>query len=173
MYWNRLRNRFLRERARMTSRCPVVTDRREFFDEVCKLIKEPVVYLEFGVWQGASIRYWLEALPKSRLFGFDSFEGLPETWRPDHPKGKFSTDGRVPDIVAPNLEFVRGWFEDTLEPWKAEHRDLLTSLPLLTHIDSDLYAPARLVLEAFKEYWKPGTIVMFDEYWTTSMSMGH
>src|SRR5712692_8745271 len=38
---------------------------------------ERVLYLEFGVFQGDSIRMWCEMLrnPKSMLHGFDSFKG--------------------------------------------------------------------------------------------------
>ncbi len=41
-------------------------------------------YLEFGVFRGETLRAWsrLNSNPGSRLFGFDSFEGLPEDWRP-------------------------------------------------------------------------------------------
>lgn len=39
-------------------------------------------YIEFGVWQGSSIKCIAHEFknPKNRFFGFDSFEGLPETW---------------------------------------------------------------------------------------------
>ena len=39
-----------------------------------------VLYLEFGVFRGRTIRYWSRKLrhPETRLHGFDSFEGLPD-----------------------------------------------------------------------------------------------
>ncbi|MCX2715910.1 hypothetical protein [Mycolicibacterium sp. J2] len=42
------------------------------------------LYLEFGVFEGRSMRWWSEHLtmPGAALVGFDSFEGLPENWRP-------------------------------------------------------------------------------------------
>ena len=42
-----------------------------------------LLYLEFGVHEGYSIKYFSEMMenPNSKLVGFDSFEGLPETWR--------------------------------------------------------------------------------------------
>ena len=43
-----------------------------------------VLYLEFGVASGRSIRFWSEELKNdaSSLHGFDSFEGLPESGGP-------------------------------------------------------------------------------------------
>ena len=44
-----------------------------------RVTNEKVLYLEFGVWMGGSIRFWSKLLkhPELRLQGFDSFEGLP------------------------------------------------------------------------------------------------
>jgi hypothetical protein len=41
-----------------------------------------VLYLEFGVYRGRSMRIWSRLLrnPRSNLHGFDSFEGIPESW---------------------------------------------------------------------------------------------
>jgi hypothetical protein len=46
------------------------------------------LYLEFGVYEGASMRWWSEHLttPEARFIGFDSFKGLREafgSWTPD------------------------------------------------------------------------------------------
>jgi len=38
------------------------------------------IIAEFGVWSGTSINFFAKNSPKSRLFGFDSFEGLEEDW---------------------------------------------------------------------------------------------
>ena len=67
-------------------------DNRGLFDLIASEIQDKVVlYLEFGVFEGNSIRYWSKLLknPGSMLHGFDSFEGLPETFKDDHPKGRF------------------------------------------------------------------------------------
>jgi hypothetical protein len=60
-----------------------VESREQIFDLVAQEIETlDVLYLEFGVFGGTSMQYWSKLLkhPKSKLHGFDSFEGLPEAW---------------------------------------------------------------------------------------------
>ena len=85
--------------------------REELFDLVgSRIFDRQVLYLEFGVWKGAATRYWSKLLrnPHSNLHGFDSFEGLPENWTVDMPRGHFSVDGRVPELDDPRVEFFKG-----------------------------------------------------------------
>src|ERR1700677_4417473 len=69
---------------------------------------DPFDYLEFGVYKGYSLRVWanLNRNSASRLFGFDSFEGLPEDWVASKPKGTFTTGGKAPDIGDRRVDFV-------------------------------------------------------------------
>ena len=65
---------------------PRFSKREDLFDMVGREVRDrKVLYLEFGVYQGASTRYWSKLLrnPASILHGFDSFEGLPEAWSGD------------------------------------------------------------------------------------------
>ena len=68
-------------------------NRNEVFDSVLNEIKEEkVLYLEFGVKYGTSMKYWSDKLKNSEsvLNGFDSFEGLKEDWVGiSLPKGHF------------------------------------------------------------------------------------
>jgi hypothetical protein len=75
--------------------------REELFDLVGQEVRDrEVLYLEFGVFQGKATRYWSKLLlnSKSKLHGFDSFEGLPENWLPHRQKGYFATHGEIPQI---------------------------------------------------------------------------
>lgn len=49
-----------------------------------------MLYLEFGVYKGESLRYWARELkhPDSKLHGFDSFEGLPKDFDVNGRYGK-------------------------------------------------------------------------------------
>jgi hypothetical protein len=126
-------------------------------------VEEPIDYLEFGVWRGGTMSWWLSRLgPDSSLYGFDSFEGLPEDWNFEHRRKQFDCQGEVPQLVAPNLRFIKGWFDATVEPFLAT-----TSLKerLVIHMDADLYSSTIFVFRAMKSVMRPGTIVIFDEYW--------
>jgi hypothetical protein len=123
----------------------------------------PVDYLEFGVFQGETIRMW-SAMNKhvdSRFVGFDSFVGLPESWTKDHGAGAFNVEGAIPSIDDQRVKFVKGWFQDTLRPM------METFSPrsrLVIHNDSDLYSSTLYVLATLDQWIVPGTIVIFDEF---------
>lgn len=113
--------------------------------------------LEFGVGAGTTLRIIVPTRPRGTVYGFDSFEGLPETWRTDFRAGAFAL-GERPHI--PHAELVVGWFEDTLPGWCAEHPDAVAFL----HLDADLYGSTATVLEHLGDRLVEGSIVVFDEF---------
>jgi hypothetical protein len=125
--------------------------------------KEPFDYVELGVYKGDSIRTWtrLNGHPESRLFGFDSFEGLPEDWLPGKPKGTFSTAGNVPDIADSRIQWFVGWFQHTMPGFLAAYEP---KNKLLIHNDSDLFSSTLYSLSVMNPVIQPGTIVIFDEF---------
>lgn len=136
--------------------------REELYDYVGKKIADAkVLYLEFGVWQGASMQYWSKLLqnPESHLHGFDSFEGLPENWLESHTKGVFSTQGQLPSFNDSRVRLFKGWFQDTLPTYSLPAHDIL-----VVHMDADLYSSTIFVLQTLKEAISPGTYVLFDEF---------
>ena len=116
-------------------------------------------YLEFGVKEGGSINLISAAKPDKIVYGFDSFEGLPETWLPSHPAGKFNMDGNLP-LVNDNVRLVKGWFNETLPQFVKEHSEPCAFI----HVDSDLYSSAKTILTELKNQIVSGTIIAFDEY---------
>jgi O-methyltransferase len=120
-------------------------------------------YLEFGVFRGDSIRAWadLNVHKASRFIGFDSFEGLPEPWNTHNPKGTFDVGGVYPQISDVRVQFVKGWFQDTvprfLESFSPKNR-------LVIHNDSDLYSSNLYTLTRLNCIMTPGTIIIFDEF---------
>jgi hypothetical protein len=122
----------------------------------------PFDYLEFGVYRGESLSYIASHNPcaDARLWGFDSFEGLPVQWNERNPPGTFDVGGRVPQIDDARVRFVKGWFDNTVPQF------LQTYVPqdqLWIHIDADLYGSTLQVLTYLNRYMLPGTVIMFDE----------
>lgn len=115
--------------------------------------------IEFGVFLGGSIAVLASQLPGRKLYGFDSFEGLPETWRPGFEKGAFRCNA-IPPVPA-SVELIIGWFDRTLPHFLDAHPDEAAAL---IHIDCDLYASTQTVLQQMKSRIRPGTIIVFDEY---------
>lgn len=114
--------------------------------------------LEFGVFHGRSLRM-LEPGADGLVHGFDSFEGLPADWTGKDARGDLSTGGRLPRVAAP-VRLHRGWFEDTLPSFLATHDGAVR----LAHIDCDLYASTRTVLESLAPRLQAGSVLVFDDF---------
>ncbi len=139
-------------------------------------------YFEFGVWNGKSMEVFWKTLGYAaarerkdwRLFGFDSFEGLPE---PEgaadaHPivgKGAFKSSGldRVAGtlakagIPAERLKLVPGFYENSLTP---ELKASLGNPPAcFVNIDVDYYSSTMTVLTWIESLLFDGSIVYFDD----------
>ena len=151
--------RWLRAHGFVTGRR--FTDRSELFDLAVQAAGPRTLYLEFGVGHGHSMRYWSSILADAdaMLHGFDSFEGLPETWNAMNPKGQFSTNGAIPSFDDPRVRIHKGWFEQTLAhyEWPPHQR-------LIVNIDADLYSSTKCVLGHVAPYLEPGSLLYFDEF---------
>jgi hypothetical protein len=141
---------------------PRFKTRDELFDLVGREAGDRrVLYLEFGVFRGNSLRHWSKILhhPESKLHGFDSFEGLPEDWSDLVPKGHFSTAGAIPVIDDPRVKFFKGWFSQTLSEYRVPAHEVL-----VMNLDADLYSSTKCVLEHFSSQIVPGAYMYFDEF---------
>ena len=140
------------------------------FSSAEKLLEECVrrarpdgLFLEFGVGPGRSAEVIATAMSSrsvgSPLYGFDSFEGLPERWRLGIPKGAFRQLGTP--HTALNVRLEVGLFQATLEPFLENHPEVVS----FAHVDSDLYSSAHFVLSTLwrAERLRPGTVIDFDE----------
>jgi hypothetical protein len=117
--------------------------------------------MEFGVATGSSITGIAGELPHRAVYGFDSFEGLPEDWvdytgNVHNAKGTYAAP--VPSLAA-NVELVIGLFQDTLPVFLARHPEPAA----FVHIDCDLYSSTRFVLAALRNRMRE-TVVVFDEF---------
>ncbi len=141
---------------------------------------------EFGVAGGISIVSMVRILrmlePTSKLpdrrmlYGFDSFEGLPELSAedstvnteasPDMHKGGFYDPSGYGDLFEfaedpqNNLRLVRGWFDETLPTFLSTNPAVAFAL---VHVDCDLYESTKVVLDLVWDHVVPGGVIAFDE----------
>ena len=177
--WERLLQQDVR-----TARSHVTTDYERFVAESVAAIKEtprvdfPLshvlalpelrhagLWLEFGVFRGRSLKMLAAAKGDAKVFGFDTFQGLPEDWKPGIPKGSFSVGGRLPDV--PGAEFVVGLFEDTLLTFRFE------APVTLAHIDCDIGSAAQTALKAIRPHLADVSHIVFDELWNYAEFADH
>lgn len=107
--------------------------------------------VEFGAYRGGSSLFMAkvckEIMPETKVFAFDTFEGMPETDanRDAHRKGDFA-DTNYDEILRlrdkyglqDNLELVKGLFDETTPAKMPEIGSVR-----LNHIDCDIYTAVK------------------------------
>ncbi|MBN2561233.1 MAG: hypothetical protein JXQ75_09915 [Phycisphaerae bacterium] len=144
--------------------CRVSNGKPAIYEDLCReeLDGQSITYLEFGTFQGRSMRLWLNLCPdgQSRFFGFDTFEGLPEAWE-GYPPGYFTTHSMLPDVNDSRCMFVKGLFQlslpDFLRTYTPRGRQVI-------HIDADLFSSALFVLNQVGPLLRANDILIFDEF---------
>lgn len=152
-----LRNHGMGPRRRVRSRFEVFDAARSYF------VDRSVLYIEFGVAEGTSLRYWHRLLSgtHAELHGFDSFRGMPEQWNVYIREGDFDRGGAPPqlDIDTSNVRFIIGMFEDTLPHYVPPQHDLL-----IVNCDADIYSSTTTILNHVKDFLTVGSLLYFDEF---------
>ena len=121
---------------------------------------EQGLVLEFGVYSGTTVNHIANS-SGWRIDAFDSFEGLPETWRDGYEKGKFAR-GKLPE-VADNVCLHVGLFDNSLPEFLNSLEN--SNLPIkYLHIDSDLYSSAKTIFDQLGNRIVAGSVIVFDEY---------
>ncbi len=131
-------------------------------------------YVEFGVYRGSSLLLMYDellraGLSKVRLFGFDSFAGLPRDDEGFWKEGEFCADY---DLVVRSLNrrgvdwgrvtLVKGFFTDTLtDALKA--KQALDRVSLIM-IDCDLYSAAKEALDFCGPLIRNEAVIFFDDW---------
>ena len=115
------------------------------------------LYCEFGVFEGRTINFIASKIDRE-VHGFDSFEGLPEDWRPGVMRGTFKT-GKLPGVRR-NVRIHPGWFNDSLPSFAREYPGAIA----FAHIDADLYSSTKTIFDVLGDRIVPGTVIQFDEF---------
>jgi hypothetical protein len=131
---------------------------REVLDTALRNVRgHQGLYLEFGVYKGATIRYIARQVPNQQVYGFDSFAGLPEVWSGNAET--FDSKAKRPRVPG-NVQLVEGLFQESLPTWLRVHPEPIAFM----HIDCDLYSSTKTVLDLVASRIQPGTVIVFDEY---------
>ena len=120
-------------------------------------LKNTKLICEFGVHRGNTINH-IASLTNQTVYGFDSFEGLPERWRDGYKKWYLKL-AALPRVRA-NVVLIKGWFDKTIPEFIKDHNQDIGFL----HIDCDLYSSTKTIFELLGHQIKPGCIIVFDEY---------
>jgi hypothetical protein len=101
---------------------------------------EEVVFIELGVFQGKSLKYFIKKFnnKSSTFFGLDSFKGLPEDYGWFFKKKHFDTQEKIPNINDNRVKFIKGLFQNTSEILLNQLQSIKTK-NILVHFDADLY----------------------------------
>lgn len=137
-------------------------------------------YFEFGVYRGRSLLYAYEEISRSRgadrqLFGFDSFQGLPEPSADEGTekfrRGQYSCSRldvakRLLDeqVDLSRVHLIEGFFQETLT--SSLYRELSVQAAAIVWIDCDLYESTIAVLGFIEPLLQNGTILCFDDWYS-------
>ena len=138
-------------------------------------------YLEFGVYTGTSLGCMYEnlqdlGLRQVRLFGFDSFEGLPATaaaedegaWGPGQFRVRYEYTQEIlrrKGIDWQRVFLVKGWFSDTLTPELIHQHQIKKASVIM--VDCDIYSAAKEALMFCEPLIQDRAVIFFDD-WKTS-----
>jgi len=155
---------------RHTHEIALADPRHSFWDYlrfcVANVPDRPGLWLEFGVGDGTTLGFIADLREDRTVYGFDSFEGLPEEWRMSdvrlYPKKKYSRNGISPIFHQKNIQIVPGYFNESLPKFLDKHKEKCS----FVHIDCDLYSSTLDVLENLVRARRivSGTTILFDEF---------
>lgn len=133
-------------------------------------------YLEFGVGPTSFLIASKLLGGKRHLWGFDSFQGLPQPegidveetvdGRTKWSKGQYKVEYKEFEsmlsregVNSNSYTLIKGYYSETLtEKYGIEK-------VAIAHIDCDLYASTKVVLNFVKPLLQTGTILLFDDYY--------
>jgi hypothetical protein len=131
----------------------------ELLEHALSRVSVKGTFLEFGVYMGETINYIADRIDGT-IYGFDSFQGLPEHWRGGFEKGMFALDKDGLPKVRKNVKLCVGWFDQTLPTFSEKSSEPVAFL----HVDCDLYSSTKTIFEHLGDRIVPGTVIVFDEY---------
>jgi len=139
------------------------------FRTICQLMKFagecvnlPGEVAELGVYKGGSLDILSRVFPHKAIYGFDTFEGMPEVVSSIdvHQAGEFSDTSfeKLSEYFSgSNVRLIKGRFPDTV-PQVPELQYCFV------HIDGDIYTSTRDAIAYFYPRLVVGGVLVFDDW---------
>jgi len=136
---------------------------------------------EFGVFQAESMFILRKFFPSVRMWGFDSFEGLPETQddvkQADWGKGAYRSSWTIKDLIKKlggpsKTDFVKGFYDKSLTSTLAAERKMAPAFYI--DMDADLYISSIQALDWMFSIGlaRKDTLVGYDDWWVNPCTKG-
>ncbi len=118
-------------------------------------------------------------LTKMRLFGFDSFQGLPQAaahedegkWKPGAWRSDLEFTKAVLEAEGVNMNrvtLVPGWFSDTCVPETARKHGMSKASVIM--VDCDIYSSTKEALNFCAPLIKDSALMLFDDWHTGQLA---
>lgn len=170
-------------------------DHSEEISDYLSLIGDNLPIMEFGVCSGSSLQRALNVFkannkPFGKVFGFDSWQGLPNTkheewfafdWEPGSFNGLKEFGVNTVEELLPLLKekighdvtFISGWYKDTLNKETAEKHKMTQAG--YVNIDVDLYSSTKEVLNFCFDNGiiGVGTVIRYDDWMSCGPQEGN
>lgn len=148
----------------LVANSPRFMTRQQMWHNIINRIAPTSIGLEFGVYGGGSLNYFANACPLNTFHGFDSFEGLPDDWITNHPKGTFKIDFDKLKF-SKNVIIQKGWFDQTIPKFIEDNSNELHNIDFI-HVDCDIYSSTKYILQSLSSIIKNNKpILLFDEFY--------
>ena len=134
--------------------------------------KGEIKMIECGVARGGCLALCHIANPEMKIYGLDSWEGMPEiTEKDDFDKCNpwvGCVNGKIEDVAKSygllgasdkNLTLIKGWIQDTIP----KNLELFEDLDIL-RIDTDFYESIIFCLKTLYSKVKKGGLIIFDDW---------
>ena len=115
--------------------------------------------LEFGVYKADTLNFISKLFEQKQVYGFDSFQGLPEFWRDGFDSRSFAIT-TLPKVNN-NVSLIEGWFDKTIPQFL---KSIGGGDIMFLHVDCDLYSSTKTIFNLLKGRIVEGTVIVFDEY---------
>jgi len=139
----------------------ICNSKYELYDHIFQTYGIDGDMFEFGVYEGTTINYISSLYKDKIIYGFDSFEGLPEKWRNGFEKGAFNLNGNFPNVNN-NVKLFKGWFNESLPIFLKEND--IKKIGFI-HIDCDIYSSTKDIFTILDKFITKNTVIVFDEYY--------